>query len=745
MKQILTVVVVIFTIITLIAAAFTINQVNQESQRLKNDIQYRSSLLADSLKESVEPNFINKSGTYLQGIVERFADQKRIAGLAVIDNKGKVIAVTSTLPSNVYQSQIIASNAMDADKPNGAFVNLNSGKMYVYAQPLHDKKSVVGALLIVQNATYINEQLMNVWTGNMLRTILQALLLSIALVFVIRWLILLPIQKLGESLKLSRHNKNGNTPPYEFPKNSLLNPLLREVNHMQQSLIQAKLAATEEARLSLEKLDSPWTANRLKEFVQNIFNKRTIIVVSLREPYIHTKEGNTISYKPPVTGVITAIEPILEACGGLWIALATGNADKLVVDENDKIAVPPDNPKYTLKRVWLVEEEINGFYYGASKQGISRVLHMVHTKPIFLQEDWQQYKKANEKYADAILEEIKNIKKPIILIQDFQFVFLPQMIKSKRPDATIMIFWHVTWVNAESFSTCPWKKEILEGMLGADLLGFHTQLDCNNFVDSVARELEAKIDFEKFAVIKNRHTSLIRTFPASINFTGGTKENASENEAIKSRILKDLGIKSEYIGLGVDRLDNVKGVLERIRSIEIFLKKYPEYIGKFTFIQLSSPIDSKIAQANSYSTKVTQEIERINNAYKTNNWKPIVFIKKYHTHQQLDHYYRLANFCLITSLHEGMNLISKEFVASRDDEKGVLILSQFAGASKEFSRDALIINPYDANQTADTIHTALKMNDTEQTKRMKKLRNIVKHYNTYRWAAEILKMLVSIE
>lgn len=743
MKQILAAVLAIVFIVSLIAISFTFTQVSQESTRLENDIQYRSSLLANSLKESVEPNFINKSDKYLQGVVERFADEKRIAGLAIVDNTGKITAVSSNLPT--LSQQQISIDAMDSDKAAGGFVNLNDKKMYIFATPLHDKKSVVGALMVVQNAGYIDTRLTDIWKNNLLRLFLQVLLISLAVILVLRWIIFIPIRAVVESLQLTRRGGNGNKYNQKIINNPIFKPLLAEVGQMQQNLIEARIAASEEARIQLEKLDSPWTAERLKVFVNDILNDRKIFVISNREPYIHTKNGNRIEHHFPASGMVTAIEPIMQACGGTWIAQGSGDADKLVVDENDKLSVPPDEPKYILKRVWLTPEEEKGYYLGFSNEGIWPLCHMTHTRPIFRKEDWEKYKIVNEKFAKSLLKEIKHEKNPIVFIQDFHFALLPRIIKNARPDATVGMFWHIPWPNAEAFSICPWRKEMLDGILGSDILGFHTQLHCNNFITTVSRELESLVDLEQFAITKSGHTTYVNPFPISIAFTKSkvSKEKQASEITNSKKILNNLGIKSKYLGVGVDRLDYTKGILERLKAVEIFLTKYPSYIGNFTFLQLNAPSRTSIKEYQDFYIKVLSEVERINNVFKKNGWKPIIFINEHHSHDYIYSIYRSADFCLVTPLHDGMNLVAKEFVAARDDEKGVLILSQFTGASQEL-RDALIINPYNGEETADAIHSALQMKPSEQKRRMSRMRDILKNHNVYRWSAEFLKTMVDI-
>lgn len=743
MKQIILVLLAIVIVISLVVATFTIDQVSREDQRLKSDLQYRSTLLAESLKETVEPNFINKSEDYLQNVVKRFTDKERFAGLGIYDNKGQAIAISSVIPEATSAAQAIIANAMDEDKANGDFTKFQNKKVYLLAVPLHDEKSVVGALMIVQNAGYIDDRITEIWKNNLIRLLVQTTLLSLAVLLLIRWIIFVPIKSLVETLKLARsgtlkqHSK-------KLTNSFLFGPLINEVTSIGRSLTEARFSASEEARMRLEKLDSPWTSQRLKEFIKDTLKNRSIFMVSNREPYIHTKNGGKINYFFPASGMATAIEPVMQATGGMWIAHGSGDADRLVVDKQNKIKVPPDEPKYTLKRVWLTGGEENGYYFGFSNEGLWPLCHIAHTRPTFRKEDWEQYKKVNQKFADSVLSEIKTLERPIVLIQDFHLALVPRMIKTQKPSATVGLFWHIPWPNPESFSICPWKKEILDGMLGADLLGFHTQLHCNNFIETVGRELESLIDFERFTITKNSHISYIKPFPISISFPNGFEKAKDEiDKDEKEKLLKGLGIKTKYIGLGIDRLDYTKGILERFKAIEIFLTKYPQYQNTFTFIQIAAPSRTKVKKYRDFAVEVEKETQRINSQFKIKDWKPIVLLEKHHSHAEIQKFYRATDFCLVTSLHDGMNLVAKEYVASRYDEKGVLILSQYTGASREL-KDALIINPYNGEQTAGAIKEALEMKMPEQVKRMQEMREMVKNYNVYRWSAELLKSMVNL-
>lgn len=528
-------------------------------------------------------------------------------------------------------------------------------------------------------------------------------------------------------------------------KYSFFKPLAVEITHITNSLSQARLSAKEEARMRLEKLDTPWTAERLKEFIKAYFKNRPIFVVSNREPYIHRKVKNKIICSIVPSGMNTAVNSMMEACGGTWIAWGSGDADKETSDENGKISVPPDDPKYTLKRVWLNEKEEKG-YYNFSVEAMYPMCLMTYTRPVFKKEDWQMYKKVNGIFAQNILAELKGVERPIILIQDYHFAILAQMIKSSRPDAEIALFWHVPWPSAEAFSVCPWRKEILTGMLGADIIGFNTQQFCNNFIDTASKELESRVDLERFSITRDDHTTYIKTFPISIAFTDSAKTKDGSNikaEPSESKILKKLGINTKYFGVGVDRLDYAKGIPERFVGIEHFFDIHPEYKGQLTFLQIASPHRELFERYQQYQDLITREADRINAKLGTKEWKPIVLEKIQYTHEEITELFRVANFCLITSLHDSMNLVAKEYIAARDDENGVLILSQFAGASRDL-KDALIINPHSTEEISEAINRAINMSFAEQRRRMKIMRNSVKDYNVYRWAAELIKAVANL-
>jgi trehalose 6-phosphate synthase len=358
----------------------------------------------------------------------------------------------------------------------------------------------------------------------------------------------------------------------------------------------------------------------------------------------------------------------------------------------------------------------------------------------------------NVRFAEAALEELQGTEEPCVLIQDYHFALLPQIVKENRPDARVAIFWHIPWPNPEAFGICPWQKELLHGLLGADLVGFHTQFHCNNFLETVDRTLESRIDWEGFAVNRAGHTTWVKPFPISVAFPSNASGRSVESdladksgkESAKALLFKELGVKASFLGVGVDRIDYTKGIIERFRGIERFLDKHPAYQRQLTFAELGAPSRTHIKQYHDLVGQVEAEAERINWRFQTKEWKPIVLLVGHHNHEEINRFYRSADVCLVTSLHDGMNLVAKEFVAARDDEEGVLILSCFTGACRELQA-AVMVNPYDIEQTAEAIRYALEMSPEERGSRMRRLRRTIKEANVYRWAASLIAELSQIQ
>jgi trehalose 6-phosphate synthase len=717
-------------------------QVRQEKERLEIDLQHRSSLLGESLKETIEPLLEQGLPERLQKIVEKFGNRERLAGVAVYDVKDKLIAATSPLSAHLSATPEFVTNAMNFDLEGGHFLYLGGKEMFLYVLPIHRGEAVGGALVFIHDPSYIQERIVLIWENNFIRFLVYALVISLVTLLLIRWSIAGPIAKMAEWMKHLRTEKSKE--PFRLPFGGVFEPLTREVKQMAKSFSAARSAAEEEARLR-QAAESIWTPTRLKEQVHTLLHEKAFFVISNREPYIHEKKGKKIECLVPASGLVTALEPVLKACGGTWIAHGSGDADREVVDTQSKIRVPPEEPQYMLKRVWLTKEEERGYYYGFSNEGVWPLCHIAHTRPSFRAEDWDYYQIANKKFAQATLEELEDAEEPMILIQDYHLALLPRLIKGERPDARVALFWHIPWPNPESFSICPWQRELLNGMLGADLIGFHIQFHCNNFLDTVDRVLESRIDWEHFAVERGGQTTLVKPFPISIDFPDLSNPSMASPtiKQNKESLMKDLGVKGKYLGVGVDRIDYTKGILERFKSIERFLEKYPAYQEKFTFVELGAPSRTHIKEYHDLIAAVEEETDRINWRFKTKEWQPIVFLKKHHSHEEIMPFYETADLCMVTSLHDGMNLVAKEFVSARDDETGVLILSQFTGASREL-KDALIVNPYDIEEMAKAIRMSLEMDLKEQKARMRSMRETLKNRNIYYWAIDLITALAQV-
>ena len=487
-----------------------------------------------------------------------------------------------------------------------------------------------------------------------------------------------------------------------------------------------------------------WNREGLKEFIKQKMADYLFVIVSNREPYVHTFQGEEIKCGMPASGVTMALDPVMQSCGGIWIAHGSGDADKEVVDAHNHIQVPPEESRYTLRRVWLTKEEEAGYYYGFSNEALWPLCHVAYTRPTFKSADWETYKKVNELFSRTVLEEIGD-KKAFVFIQDYHFALLSRLIREKNPNCILSQFWHIPWPNPEAFRICPWKEEILHGLLGNDLLGFHIRYHCMNFLETVDRMIEARTDYEKFEIIKGGKSTRVRPFPISIDFDEASSRGQSQEVEIEMRRLrKTLGLGGQIVGLGVDRIDYTKGIPERFRAIDLFFEKYPQYKGKVKFIQAGPLSRIHIQQYKDLNEELTRLMVEINFKYERGRWKPIQFHRSNFGKKELMALYRLADFCVVSSLHDGMNLVAKEYVASRADNTGVLILSQFTGAARELE-SALLVNPYDVDGLAENIRLAIEMTEGEKQKRMSKMREVVQKNNIYRWTGKVLSELLRFE
>jgi trehalose 6-phosphate synthase len=742
MKLSLRLIPVLAIAITLVTFVVARNQVRFEKRGLRADLERRAEILAESLQETVEPVLQSGPPSRLRRIVERFGNREHLVGVAVYDVDGKELAMSPKLDPALKTPPDVFARSKAQDRPEGLYEPVGGLEMYLYAVPLHRDSEIAGILALFHDASYIEAQSTQIWREALWHVVIQLLLIMLITFFVIRWTIDGPITKVAAWMKDLR---NGKVAPFPYrTTEGFLGPLSTEAATLAQKLAEARAAAKEEAQLR-EARDSLWTANRLRANIQKRLEGRSLFVVSNREPYEHVYGSKGIEVRVPASGLVTALEPILCACDGTWIAHGAANADRQMVDAKDHVQVPPDQPHYTLRRVWLTKEDEEGYYMGFANEGIWPLCHIAHTRPLFRAADWERYKHVNEKFAQTVLDEIAGTDRPFVLIQDYHFALLPNMIKSRRPDARVAIFWHIPWPNAEAFRICPWERELLEGLLGADLVSFHIQAHCNNFLETVDQSLQSRIEWDRFTVNRNDSLTLVRPHPISVALPEcpGDAGNELTPEQNRSEILSRFGPDMLFLGVGVDRIDYTKGLLERFRGIECFLDKYPTYREKFTFVQFAAPSRTSIKRYQDLVSDVQAEVIRINRRLQTETWQPIVLLGRHHSHREIEPFYKTADFCLVTSLHDGMNLVAKEFVAAREDQDGVLILSQFTGASHEL-KDALLVNPYDTTQMAEMIRRALEMPLDERHARMQRMRAVVREYNVYRWAAELISELSEI-
>jgi len=718
-----------------VIGVFAYFQVVEERQRLTGELDRRAALLSEGLKEVLEPVLPRPNAKpQVDRLIKKFS--KPDQGLAVYDRVASLIAATPDVAKQLENPPPEVTWALTSGAVQIGIRPLDGKTRYIYADPILRDDKATGALVVFLDASDLKMAEWERWRFNAIRFLVLALALALIALLVVRMSLTQPLAKMARWTRAVRRG-HALDPP-ELPDESLFGPIAREVSVLAKNLQRARAAAEEEAALRLIG-QTLWTEERLKQFAKMQLGERPLIVVSNREPISHVWKDGTIQVVTPASGLVTAMDPVMRACGGIWVAQASGDADRETADDRGRLRIPPDDPRFTLKRVWLTPEEEAGYYYGFANEGLWPLCHIVHNRPLFRPEDWAQYRAVNEKFAAAVLEEIAGIESPMVLIQDYHFALLPGLIKRERPDARTAIFWHIPWPNFEAFSICPWQDELLLGMLGADLIGFHTQYYCNNFLDTVDRAIEARIDWERFSVTRGQHVTSVKPFPISV--APGFVDNPPTTS--RQALLASLDTPAEFLGVGVERLDYTKGLPERFRSLGRFFERFPEYRERVVFVQLAAPSRSTIPRYQALEAEVDAAIQEVNAAYQTNRWRPILYLKRHHEHRDIWPFYRHADFCMVTSLHDGMNLVAKEFISVRDDEDGALILSQFAGAAAEL-RDAILVNPYDMDGMAEAIRAAVSMSPDERRARMGRMRQAVREHNIYRWAGLLLSELERI-
>lgn len=684
------------------------------------DIEIRAQLIAGTMEGPLTELLTSESRTKLLAYFQRVIQDERLFAVGFCDPHNQLIYKTQTYPASMTCERAVALKSGPA-----AVVRLTQGLVHVAAVEIDHAGRSLGRLLLIHDMSWVERR--SSATKWYLFYLFAGIGVVISLVTVVvahlswrGWVAGVRGMLRGEGL-IGLIKDQRQTPE--------LQPVAQDLRAMIHEL-QADKRMRDESQLS-------WKPATLKSILHDHLAGDEVLIVSNREPYIHTQYGERIGVQVPASGLVTALEPIMRACSGIWIAHGSGSADRLVVDERDHVRVPPEAPAYEIRRIWMTPEEEDGYYYGFSNEGLWPLCHLAHVRPIFRSSDWRLYKEINERFAAAIVEEAKT-DNPVVLVQDYHLALVPKIVRDHLPNATIIAFWHIPWPNPERYAICPWYREILEGLLGSSILGFHTRFHCSNFIDTVDRSLESRIDRDGATVSYGGKLTAVNHYPISIEWPSRMLSQAPPVETCRTHVRAMYGFPHGHrLGVGVERLDYTKGILERFLAVERLLELQPEWIGRFSFLQVAAPSRSKIDEYRQLEQQVQTSADRINRRFGRDGYRPIVLKIEHHEPEQIALYYRAADLCIVSSLHDGMNLVAKEFVAARDDEQGVLILSQFTGAAAELV-EALIVNPYNIDQCAAAMHVALTMSGVEQRARMRSLRGIVQEFNVYRWAGRML-------
>jgi len=686
------------------------------------DLDMRATLVANTARERVRDLVLAHERDQLLQYLSGLTEDERVFAVGFCPADGSAAVFTASMPND-----LTCTRHRQGPPPPSRMVSSPSGPLMVSVRPLADNGVALGELVLVHDLSFIARR--SAETRKYIFYLFVGLGFTIALITVIiaqlswrGWVHGLRAVLRGEGLL--RPAGTLDTPE--------LRPIARDVRALIRDL--------ETARRARDDDQMAWAPETLRAVLHDDLRGQEVIVVSNREPYIHVRENGLIRVSRPASGLVTALEPVMRACSGTWIAHGGGSADRDTVDPHDRLDVPPapEVAAYRLRRVWLSEEQESGYYYGFANEGLWPLCHIAHVRPVFRTTDWEQYAKVNRVFADAVRDEART-DDPIVLVHDYHLALAPRMIREAMPAATIITFWHIPWPNPEAFTICPWREELLDGLLGSSILGFHTQFHCNNLVDTVERLIEARVDRELFSVTYKGAVTSVKRYPISVEWPPSVVATSGSVDSCRAEVRRRHGLpENQALGIGVDRLDYTKGIEERLRAVERLLETRPEWVGRFTFVQIGAPTRNRIEQYQQYDVRVRALAERLNERFAApDRPPPVVLCVKHHQPEQVYEYYRAAEVCMVTSLHDGMNLVAKEFVSARDDERGVLILSQFTGASRELP-EALIVNPYDTDQCATALHVALGMPAADQRARMRLMRSLVREFNVYRWAGRML-------
>jgi trehalose 6-phosphate synthase len=682
----------------------------------EKDIRLRSSLAIASAHDSLTTHWGDDPRALGETLANITRDE-RIMGAAACTMDGTKLAATEAFPHDFTCRATLDRFREEANDGTGTWTmttDLPSGSVQLSATTLEAEGRRLGVILLVHDLSFIERR--EATTRNLLLVMFFVLSIGAAAIT----LLVARFAWRSWTTELQRALTGGGTKEFQ--------PLVRDVRSLVERLARER---DSEAR------SGPWNPKRLRDALKVHLQGERVVVLANREPYIHDKTDGGVRVLHPASGLVTALEPVMRACSGVWVAHGSGSADRETADAQGHVRVPPGEESYLVRRVWLSEAEESGYYYGFSNEGLWPLCHVAHARPTFRAGDYEHYVAVNQKFADAVCEEVDS-DDPIILVQDYHFALAPRMIRERLPRATILTFWHIPWPNAERLGICPWAEEVISGLLGSSIIGFHTQQHCNNFIDSVDAFMESRIDREANAVVQGGHRTLVRPYPISIEWPVHWLEQVPPVAECRASVREELGLPEDVLlGVGVDRLDYTKGIEERLLAVDELLTRHPEFRKRFVFVQLAAPSRTKIERYRALNERIEALVMEINERWADGDYRPIVLRQAHHEPVTVFRYFRAAEVCYVSSLHDGMNLVAKEFVAARDDELGVLVLSQFTGAARDLT-EALVVNPYDLRQAGDALAVALKMSPSEQKERMRAMRRVVSEFNVYRWAGRML-------
>jgi len=703
-------------LVTILAAALLPLATGMFDRWTQRDVDLRAKLVFESIREQVAEFAAAGDTARANALFDRLTSDQRLvaAGLCAPDNTLRY--------GSRAMAEIFSCAAIPADTPQMARVAMQvEDRVVVHAFSL-DAPAHLGRVVVIHDLGFTAARLAQFRAGLVVALLVAAIIAAALVAFVA---LVMARTWMGALRQAIDDLRDGRAPPSP--------PALLGVG---QDIRQA-LDELDFVRRRIDATHTEWTPETLTVALANELPGSEVIVVSNREPYIHNHGRSGIQVQRPASGLVSAMEPVMRACGGTWVAHGSGSADRETVDAADRVPVPPEAPSYTLRRVWLTEEEQDGYYYGFANEGLWPLCHIAFVRPTFRETDWAMYRAVNEKFADAVAAEAKR-PDPIILIQDYHFALLPRMLRERLPDATIVTFWHIPWPNAETFGICPYREAIIEGLLGSSILGFHTQFHCNNFFDTVDRFLESRINRETASVAFGGRDTIVRPYPISIEWPPAALATQKPVAECRALVRDKYGLPPDTrLCVGIERFDYTKGIIDRMQAVDSFLTAHPEWKGRFVLLQIAAPTRSKLASYRALHDEAEALAAAINARHGNGTPGPILLVAEHHEPADVFTLFRAADLCLVSSLHDGMNLVAKEFVAARDDERGVLVLSAFAGASRELG-EAIIVNPYHTHAMGEAILQALTMSDHDQQARMRLMREQVQSRNVYRWAGQML-------